>query len=196
MKRSELIQLVTDFLHYSLKSKDYKTNQLEAEILVRLIEKTKMSLKRSETPKMMILVGNIGFGKSTWASKQIGYEIVNQDVIGNRNNCIKRTKQYLQEGKSVIIDRTNIDKKQRAYWIEIAKEFNVEIHCVEFKTDTKLARERVINRKDHPTITPDFPLEKIDEIIDTFNEYYQTPEISEGFTSITYITDSSTIFHK
>lgn len=201
MKRSEIIMnIASELVHEFTNFMAFDDAQEMAEIVLKRIEKDGMippnnqkydyTITNSwepETPKMIILVGNIGSGKSTWASKQTGYEVINQDTLGNREKCIKRTKQYLKEGKSVIIDRTNINKKQRAYWLAIASEFNIEPTCVHFSNDKELAMHMVKNRKNHPTITKDMSLEKIDEIHTMFEESYETPEPLEGFYNIEYI---------
>lgn len=133
--------------------------------------------------KVIIMVGKPGSGKSTYA-KSLGneYSIVNQDILGNRNKCIEYTKLLLNEDKSVIIDRTNINKKQRAYWVKIAKEYNVtDISCIEFKIDSDICIERILSRKDHPTIKENTSIEKISEIVRRFENEYEAPSIDEGF---------------
>src|SRR5271166_4600417 len=110
-----------------------------------------------EHQMITVLVGMPGSGKSTFAKIIPNSNVINQDIIGNRHKCIKKTKDLLKENKSVIIDRCNINKKQRSYWINIAKEFKVEtIICVEFCINSELAIERIKNRKNHPTIKEDF----------------------------------------
>jgi predicted kinase len=134
-----------------------------------------------------ILVGMPGAGKSTYAQTVPG-EIINQDKLGDRKICIKRAKELLSEGKDVIIDRTNISRKQRAIWTNLAKEFKVEqIQVVELRISPELAIERVKNRKDHPTIKEDTSLEKIQEIVRRFVNEYEAPHMDEGFTSYTII---------
>lgn len=143
--------------------------------------------------RMIIMCGLPGSGKSTYANGlEKEYSIINQDIIGNRNKCVQLTKLLLSENKSVIIDRTNITKFQRNIWIKLAKEYKVtDIHCVEFKISPEVTIERVKSRKNHPTIKEDTPLEKINSIIRRFLSEYQTPELSEGFTSIFSINISS-----
>lgn len=205
MKRSEMIEiiaseLVQEFTNFMM----FNKAQELAEIILSRIEKdgmlppiepgrTEADLDlgvpewEPELPKMLVLVGLPGSGKSTYAKTMQGYEVVNQDLLGNREICIKRTRAYLKQGKSVIIDRTNINKKQRSYWLNIAKEFNIVPECVVFEIDTDYAKERIINRKNHPTIKENTPLEKIDAIIEMFRKSYEKPESNEGFSNIELI---------
>ena len=128
-----------------------------------------------------------GAGKSTYA-KDIKGEVVNQDTLGNRQKCINKVRALLSEGKNVIIDRTNINRKQRAIWTNLAKEFKVErIECIELRISPELAIERIKNRKNHPTIKEDFTLEKIKDIVGRFVKEYEEPKMDEGFISYSVI---------
>jgi predicted kinase len=135
---------------------------------------------------MMILIGLPGAGKSTYASDFKDYEVVNQDLLGNRQKCIKKTKELLSEGKNVIIDRTNINRKQRAIWTNIAKEHGVVDICfVELRIEPELAFKRIKQRKNHPSIKDGTSDEKIREIIGRFVTEYEEPHANEDYTSYT-----------
>ena len=77
---------------------------------------------------MVILVGPPASGKS-FISKHYfvpkGYERINRDTLQTQQRCKQRTKEALREGKSVIIDNTNPDKKTRESYIKIAQELSI-----------------------------------------------------------------------
>lgn len=135
---------------------------------------------------MLLLCGNIGSGKSTLCKEFPELQRVCQDVIGNRNDCITYVKRHFNEGKSVIIDRTNISKKQRKYFIDVAKEYNVNVHCIYLESTVVESVERVKNRENHETIK-NLSEEKIKEIYNKFDSELEPPTQSEGIDKILYI---------
>lgn len=132
-----------------------------------------------------ILVGLPGSGKST-AAKQLetfGTRVINQDLLGNRTKCLQEAEKWLKFGASVVIDRTNVSVKQRAYWIELAKQYKADVKCVFLVTDVEECVRRVTNRTDHPTIQ-NFTEEKIRSIIARFKDEFEMPSLDEGFSEI------------
>ena len=147
-------------------------------------------------PKLTILVGYPGSTKSTFAenvitakinNNELYPEIVSQDELGNRETCIQMMKTYLTAGYDVIIDRTNINKKQRSYFIKEALKYTDNIHCIEFKAKTDECVKRILLRKAHKTIKENFTEQKVREIVRKFEDSYEKPEYSEKFQSITTI---------
>ncbi|XP_071569527.1 bifunctional polynucleotide phosphatase/kinase-like [Temnothorax nylanderi] len=72
------------------------------------------------------MVGSPDSGKSHFAKnylKEYGY--VNRDTLGSWQKCIAAVQQYLNQGKSIVIDNTNPDPASRKRYIEIAKKRNV-----------------------------------------------------------------------
>lgn len=140
--------------------------------------------------KMTILVGNVGATKTSWAQGAMFFAsskdfpiIINQDKIGTRNKCLEQAEFYMIDNFDIIIDRTNINKKQREYFINLAKKYNYEIRCINFIADPDKSFERVKNRIDHPTIK-NMSDEKIKKIIKKFGSEYEVPTMAEGFSSI------------
>lgn len=137
-----------------------------------------------------ILVGTPGSGKSNWAHNKIDDEtiIINQDILGSRNVCLERMEFWLKHNKNVIIDRTNINKKQRSYFINLAKKYKPdEINCVVFKSSPEECIKRIQARKNHATITEDFSIDKITDIVLKFVHSYEEPKNHEGFDTISTI---------
>jgi len=145
-----------------------------------------------------ILVGNIGSGKSTIAHKLAlkGMSVVNMDSIQesiaggiygaydpdkkNIYHDIEETaiKASLSEGISVCIDRTNMDKKRRARFINIAKEFTNNINCYDFGAGTeKQLDKRIVNGRG-------IPAETWEKVYAFMKKTYEKPDLSEGFSNI------------
>lgn len=147
--------------------------------------------------EMIILVGLPASGKSTLCSKFPNHIRINQDQLGNRNDCINATKRAFQQGNSVIIDRTNINKSQRRYFIDVAKDVNAKIYCIFLNTDALKCIDRAKTRKEHETLSClTNSEEKIIEVINSFNKSLELPDYAEGFEEIFHFTndkDFSTI---
>ena len=140
--------------------------------------------------KMIILIGLPGSGKSTLATKLTDYSYVNQDLLGNRRDCESAAKRFLSQGKSVIIDRTNISKEQRRYFINIAKDFNAKVFCIILETPMVECIKRVKERKGHKTIPFGTPDSKVEEIINKFSNTFEFPEWSEGYEARYVVNDN------
>ena len=142
--------------------------------------------------KVIILVGNIGSGKSSLSALlKPTYEIVNQDNIGNRKDCMNIMRRHLQQGKNALIDRTNISREQRAYFLNIAKDYRAEVSCVLFQIPVVECIKRVKARKEHKTIPFGTPDAKIEEIVKKFSDSYEAPDYLEGFENIYSVTSDT-----
>ena len=80
-------------------------------------------------PFMVLLVGLIGSGKSTFAQTLVAsmpdkFCRINQDELKTRPKCERKLKQVLSETPRLcpIIDRCNFDAKQRSTWYKLAEE--------------------------------------------------------------------------
>lgn len=137
--------------------------------------------------KVVILIGTPGSGKSTFAAKHPSYIRINQDSLGDRQKCLELFRKSMKDKRSVIIDRCNINRLQRAIWIREAEKFGVtEINAIYLSVDPETCVERINNRKDHPTIKTN-DTEKNKEIVYNFVKTFEMPELSEGFNKILVI---------
>lgn len=137
--------------------------------------------------KIIVLVGMPGSGKSTYR-KQLGLPYVCQDEMGSRDACANKAHEILKSGQDLVIDRTNIDKWQRAHWIKLAKYYKIDqIECVEFRSTPENCIKRIQSRENHETIPKETSLDKIRKIVLQFNKNYEEPKFNEGFSRIDII---------
>lgn len=140
---------------------------------------------------IIVLVGMPGSGKTTWRKHimeidpNISY--VSQDEFKNREKCIDKANELLTAKKDVIIDRCNIDKGQRSYWLDLAKKYEVKVECVYFDINPEICLDRINRRVNHETITSDMSLDKKRSIINKFVKSKEEPTLEEGFSIITVI---------
>ncbi len=150
-------------------------------------------------PKLKILIGNIGSGKSTYTKKyqKKGYVIISRDSLRygigagnyvyneNYEPIIFKTEEYLFENfcskqVNLVIDEINVSKKMRERYISIGKIYNYEIIAVRFpklNRDTSVERRLINNHGDIPkTIWR--------QVWSRFNTLYKNPTKKEGFNKI------------
>lgn len=90
---------------------------------------------------MVLMVGSPGSGKSHFVKnylKEYGY--VNRDTLRSWQKCIAAVEQYLNQGKSVVIDNTNPDPTSRHRYTEISKKRNIPIRCFIMTTSMEHAK--------------------------------------------------------
>ncbi|GAB4815963.1 hypothetical protein N2152v2_003009 [Parachlorella kessleri] len=108
---------------------------------------------------VLVLVGVQGSGKSTFCqrlSKASGRQWVrvNQDTInngkrGSKEMCLTAARQALTAGRSVVVDRTNIDVGQRAPFLQLAQQCGAEAHCLVLRLPVKTCMSRAAGREKH-----------------------------------------------
>ena len=133
-------------------------------------------------------MGVPGSGKTTFAWNFPTHIHINQDRLGNRKDCENALKRALSQGKSVVIDRTNINRTQRRYFIDIAKDFGASLFCIFLDFPAVDCIERIKNREKHETLPSSVGETKITEVVAKFNNSLELPEYSEGFNEI-FITN-------
>jgi len=116
------------------------TSYLKTLTLVQQKKPTSVYTKKHPL-ELVLFCGSPGAGKSTffWTQlKPLGYERVNQDLLGSRKACIAAATNFLKAGCPVVVDNTNADKDTRAQWIALATEMGIPVRCVLFTASPKL----------------------------------------------------------
>ena len=138
-----------------------------------------------EYPIIIILVGYPGSGKSTWSRKleELSPHFVrmNQDELGSRNSCIQASIRALDEYRqNVIVDRCNVSKSQRRYFLDLAKSKELAIDCVWFDIELQECLGRIRQRQDHPNLDAS----NAERVLAMMRSEAQPPTLSEGFRSL------------
>jgi tRNA uridine 5-carbamoylmethylation protein Kti12 len=146
----------------------------------------------AQQPKILLLVGLPGSGKSTVAETLCRvlpwkYVRVNQDELGSRQACLLLTETVLRENKCPVIDRCNISKQQRQYFTVL----NVPVDCLVLSRCTpETCVRRCKARQDHPTLRHN----DVERVLRQMTAQWQMPNAAtEGFRSVTTIVDEATL---
>ena len=156
--------------------------------------------------KMILMVGNIGSGKTTYIKEELladypEYMVVSRDalryMLGAGDYIFNRTTEkavkdaaqilaagLMYEGHNVVVDDTFCSKARRAEYIQIARMYNYTVEVIVFP---KLTRIQAVNRrmkKPHG----DSNRSAWNEVFEMLAESYEPPCKTEGIHKITKLT--------
>ena len=154
------------------------------------------------TQMLIVLSGLPGSGKSMFANTLLEriradnnegnkWVVVCQDALKTRKACEDAVQLALMEGKSVVVDRTNVSKEQRSYWICLAHErWACNVIAIVFGEDmeTKQLVRHIQERNTHPTLGSDTPVAQIRVILRRMTNNYEHPSLSEGLDLVYHVT--------
>ena len=137
------------------------------------------------TPCMIVLAGIPGCGKSTFAKSLESvaphyYVRINQDTLGSRKKCQEAARRALSQHKCPVIDRCNFDATQRRHFMDIAREYNVAVHCISLELPMQECVQRCEARPNHETI----PKGQERQVVNRMMSNFQVPHRHEGFQSV------------
>jgi len=149
-------------------------------------------------PSMNLFIGNIGSGKSVLARKMAfygnvifnmdafqqmvaggeygAYDVAKKDIYQEAENVTIR--KALDVGLSVVIDRTNMDRKRRKRFIDIGKEYGAKIVAYHWGIGDE---KNVANRLKNPR---GIPAEQWMSVFNYMKNSYEIPTLGEGFSEI------------
>ncbi len=144
----------------------------------------------SERPRLVLLVGLPGSGKSTWA-KQQGTALISTDEIryllsdDATNQLIHSAvfatvrfllRQRLQLRRPVTyVDATNCTRHERRAYIRLAELYDADAEAIWFDTPVEVCKERNRNRE---RVVPEWA-------IDMMAARLVPPSVDEGFVAVT-----------
>lgn len=114
-------------------------------------------------------------------------DTVNSGKAGTKLQCLKSAANALKEGKSVLIDRCNLDREQRADFLQLGVP-KVELHTVVLDFSAQICISRSVKRTGH-----DGNLQggKAAAVVNRMLQNKELPKLTEGFSRIPFCqTDS------
>jgi bifunctional polynucleotide phosphatase/kinase len=163
----------------------YKLSGIDPKKYLQEIENNPEYNFEPRKKEMIIMIASQGSGKTEFVKKYIlphKYVHISMDICKNKNKCIKKTKEAMDNDKSVVIDNTNPDILSRMLYTSLAKEYGYKhIRAIILDTNYELAKH--LNNVRHVYSNGIIP--KVTSIAyNIFKKNYVKPLKSEHFDKI------------
>ena len=137
-------------------------------------------------PELIIFIGLQASGKTTFYRRMLAgtHEHVSKDNFPKARYPERKQSRLIREalaaGKNVVVDNTNVSKKDRENPIAIAREFDCTVIGYVFESTVELSLQRNQERSDKPSVPRVGLLDAA--------KRRESPSLTEGFTSLHRVT--------
>ncbi|CAA7406259.1 unnamed protein product [Spirodela intermedia] len=119
-------------------------------------------------------------GRRTWV--RICQDNIANGKPGRRSQCIKTATEALKDGKSIFIDRCNLDREQRAEFVALGGP-QAELHAVVLNLPARVCISRSVKRSGHEG---NLQGGRAAAVVNRMLHSQEFPEVNEGFSRITF----------
>jgi len=123
----------------------------------------------------VIMIGVVLSGKTTFRKRNFEQEVIDLSMFANiRKKELEYAEKCLKEGKSIVVDDTNLTKKIRKMHIDLAKKYNAKIIGIFMNTSIGLIKQRRWKRPDKMGMV----------VINKMLKEFEAPQKDEGFDDL------------
>lgn len=116
-------------------------------------------------------------------------DTINNGKAGTKPQCLKTAASALKEGKSVFIDRCNLDREQRVDFVNLGGS-QIEVHAVVLDLPAQLCIARSVKRTGHEG---NLQGGKAAAVVNRMLQKKELPKLSEGFFRIMFCQSESDV---
>ncbi|KAM1110672.1 hypothetical protein ACFX2I_009904 [Malus domestica] len=128
--------------------------------------------------------------RSTRPWVRVCQDTIKNGKAGKKGQCIESAMNALKDGKSVFIDRCNVEKEQRDDFVKLGDSSQVDVHAVVHGLHAKLCILRYVKRTGHEGKVEGG---KAVAIVNRMLQKKELPKLSEGFARITFCQSESDV---